>query len=137
VDGHHKANLTTQGTEVDEDELRHASPDSRFKLDGGYGSTGPDLHDGSYQLCEEGSHLATLLTNAGHLATLAGGTQQVTQCATTQVTPVETLAGHEQQHANDVSYIIRPAVADDKRTFEGANAQPSVEHPQKIIVRAY
>ena len=131
MDGHHKA---TQGTEVDEDDLRHAGPDSQVKLDGGYGSTGPDLHDVSYQLCEEGSHLATLLTNAGHLATLAGGTQQVTQCATTQVTPVETLAGHEQQHADDVSYIIRPA---DKRTFEAASPHPSIEHPQKIIVRAY
>ena len=131
MDGHHKA---TQGTEVDEYELRHASPDSRVQLDGGYESTGPDLQDVSYQLCEEGSHLATLLTNAGHLATLAGGTQQVTQCATTQVTPVETLAGHEQQYTNDASYIIRPS---DKRTFEAASSQPSIEHPQKIIVRAY
>ena len=135
MDGHHKA---TQGTEVDEDELRHAGHDSRVKLDGVYGTTGPDLQDVSYQLCEEGSHLATLLTNAGHLATLAGGTQQVTQCATTQVTPVETLAGHEQQHAADVSfnysYIIRPA---EKRAFETASPQPSIAHPQKIIVRAY
>lgn len=93
MDGHQKA---TQGTEADEDEVRHAGHDSRLQHDVCYKSTGPDLQDDSYQMCEEGSHLTTLHTNAGHLATLAGGTQQVTQCATTQVTPVETLAGHEQ-----------------------------------------